>query len=306
MPKKISPNERKEWLEQYSSGESEASIAKSAHRDVRTVKKCISLARQERDMYGARVELLKNVLRKHHDRLLSAIKELESALVLPAHDLWRAWQEDGSMPVLSFIGITATYETNKGWTVSLAVENKPEWGLVLEHLYGDPMLSSLNAWKKALIAYIEARVSLEIKSAKLLKKKTGYELVEVSTDRSAVPPFINSYPTLDLIYQVILNRVLGFEEKTKFEDMITADKERGAVRHGPGTYLAEVPGKEDECMAAILAALEELLVSEEATKIGQTHKVLEEATIKARRAADEVLLLEMVPGECRVCRRLGT
>jgi len=306
MPKKIFPNERREWLERYDSGESEAAIAKSAHRDVRTVKKCIARARRERDMHGARVELLKNVFKQHHDRLLNVIKDMESALVLPAHDLWRAWKEDGSIPVLSFIGVTATYEEGEGWTVALAVENRPEWELVKEHLDGDPMLSGLNAWKKAFIAYIEARVSLEVKSAKLLKKKTGYELVEVSMYSSAVPPFINSYPTLDLIYQVILNRVLGFEEKTKFEDIVTVDKGRGAVRHGPGTFLAEVPGKEDECRAAILAALEELLVSEEAKKIGQTHKELEEAMIKAKRAADEILLLEMVPGECRVCRRLGT
>jgi hypothetical protein len=306
MPKKIFPNERREWLERYNSGESEAAIAKSAHRDVRTVKKCIALARQERDIYGARVELLKSVLRQHHDRLLNVIRDMKAALVLPPHDLWRAWKEDGSIPVLSFIGITATYKTDKGWIVSLAVEDRPEWELVKEHLAGDPMLSSLNACKKALMAYIEARVSLEVKSAKLLKKKTGYELVEVSMDHSAVPPFINSYPTLDLIYQVVLNRVLGFEEKTKFEDMVTVDKGRGAVKYGRGTYLAEVPGKEDKCMAAILAALEELLVLEEAKKIGQTHEVLEEAMIKARRAADEILLLEMVPGECRVCRRLGT
>lgn len=306
MPKKIFPNERRQWLERYDSGESEAAIAKAAHRDVRTVKKCIARARRERDIYGARVELLKNVLKQHHDRLLSIIKELESALVLPAHDLWRAWKENASIPVLSFIGVTATYEIDKGWTVALAVENKPGWGLVQEHLNGDPMLSSLNAWKKALAAHVEARVNLEAKSAHLLTEKTGYELVEASMDRSAVPPFVNSYPTLDLIYQVVLNRVLGFEQKTKFEDMVTADIERGAVKHGPGTFLAEAPGREEECRVNILAALEELLVSEEATKIVQTHKELEEAMIKARRAADEILLLEMVPGECRVCRRLGT
>lgn len=305
MPKKIFPNERRQWLERYDSGESEAAIAKAAHRDVRTVKKCIAQARRERDVHGARVELLKNVLKQHHDRLLSIIKELESALILPAHDLWRAWKENAPIPVLSFIGVTATYEADKGWTVALAVENKPEWGLVQEHLKGDPMLASLNAWKKTLAAHVEARVNLEAKSAHLLMGKTGYKLVEVSVDRPDVPPFLNSYPTLDLIYQVVLNRVLGIEQKTKFEDMVVVDIERGAVKCGPGTVLAEAPGREEECRANILAALEELLGSEEATKIGQTHKELEEATIKARRAADEILLLEMVPGDCRVCRRLG-
>ena len=47
MPKKISSNEMRDWLDRYDSGESEAAIAKEAHRDTRTVKKCLAQARRQ-------------------------------------------------------------------------------------------------------------------------------------------------------------------------------------------------------------------------------------------------------------------
>jgi len=300
MPKKIFPNERRQWLERYDSGESEAAIAKAAHRDVRTVKKCIAQARRERDVHGARVELLKNALKQHHDRLLSIIKELESALILPAHDLWRAWKEDGPSSPISFMGATATYEADKGWTIALVVENKPEWGLVQEHLNGDPMLSSLNAWKKALGAHVEARVNLETKCANLLMEKTGYKLVE----RSNEPPFLYSYASLDLTYKAALDRALGVEQAKNLEERIECHTDSGILWY-VGNKIAEAPGEEEQCKANIIAAITEALESAEVVKVQQTYQGLEEATVKARRAVEEILLLELVPGDCRVCRHLG-
>jgi hypothetical protein len=304
MPKKIFPNEMRRWLERYDSGESEASIAKAAHRDVRTVKKRIAQARREREVYAARVELLKNALKQHQDRLLNAVKEVESALVLPARDLWRAWKQNAPPSQLGFIGSTATYEAGKGWTVVLAAESKPEWGLVKEHLKGDTMWANLTAWRKAFTAYVEARVDLEHKCTDLLTGKTGYKLVEQSVFQSDEPPYIYSYSALDLFYQLALNRALGVEQARKLDDMITVDTETGTLRYD-NKKLAEAPGKGEQCKANILATIKEALESEQATNVEQTYKEIVEATTKAKRAVEETLLLELVPGECRVCHRLG-
>ena len=62
------------------------------------------------------------------------------------------------------------------------------------------------------------------------------------------------------------------------------DTERGVVKYGPGTILGEAPGREEECRANILATLKELTKSTKATKVRQTYRELEGATIKARRA----------------------
>jgi hypothetical protein len=83
------------------------------------------------------------------------------------------------------------------------------------------------------------------------------------------------------------------------------DKESGRVRYGVGMVLAEAPGEEEECKANILVSLKEVLESAEAAKVKKTDADLVEATVKAKRAVEEVLLLELVTGECRVCRRLG-
>lgn len=304
MPKKIYPNEMREWLEQYDSGQSEAEIAKSAHRDVRTVKKRIGQARREREAFGARVELLKTALKNHQDRLLNSVKEVEPALVLPSRDLWSSYAQISPSSPRGFIDCTATYTAGKGWTVALSVESKTEWGLVQEHLKGDPIWASLAAWRRALGAHIEAMINIEAKCADLLMEKTGYKLVPQSMGRSVEPPFLYSWGTVYLIYHSILDRAPGIEQAIKLEDALVADTENGVVWYARNK-IADVPGEEERCKANILAAVKELLQTTEATKVGQTHKELEEAITKAKRAVEEILLLELVTGECRVCRRLG-
>lgn len=302
MPKKISPNERRQWLERYDSGESEASIAQNAHRDVRTVKKCIALTRRERDLHGARVELLKNALKQHHDRLLNTIKEVEPALVVPARDLWGTWQHDTipSSP-LALIGSTAIYEPGKGWKVTLATENKPEWGLIQEHLKGDPLWNSLNIWRKALAAYVDDRWKLETRCAQLLVEKTGYKLV----DRSDKPPFLYAWTILDLVCQLVLNKSSIIEKAKNLEDMLVADTEDGVVWYNK-KKLAEAPGAEEQCKENILTALDKTFELSEAEKIRVSYQELVVANINARKTVADILLMELVPGECRVCRRLGT
>ena len=300
MPKKISRNDMRQWLEEYDSGKSEAAIAKDAKRDVRTVKKGIAQARREGEMRGARVELLRNALQRHQDRLLNTVKEAESALVMPARGLWRAWKQGGPSSPIVLIGATATYEAAKGWTAALAAESKPEWGLLQEHLKRDPMWASLTTWRKAFAAHVEARVSLESKCADLLMERTGYSLVE----RSDEPPFLCSFGALDLIYQSAFDRAMGIRQATELGDAITVDTERGEVWHA-GRKLAEAPGEEEQCKVDILSAIKEALESREAANAGRTYRDLALATAKAGRAVGGILLLELVPGECRVCRRLG-
>jgi hypothetical protein len=292
---KIYPSKRREWLDLYDSGQSEAAIAKSAHRDVRTIKRGISQARRERDLRAARVELLKNALKQHQNRLIDTMAAMKSALVLPADEFW------GTLKQIGLPGATATHTTGEGWSVALAVEDRPEWDLLQEHLKGDPMWASLAAWKKALALHVEARMNLKDSSARLMERRTGLKFV----GQFAKPPFLCSDTTLPLVYLAVLRKALGTEEKTDFEEMIVVDRERGEVKYGLGTPLAVTPGKEEKCRQNILATLAELFKSTEAKRVTQTWTDLQQATAKISRSVEEILLFEMVPGECRVCRRLG-
>ena len=299
MPKKISSNEMRDWLDRYDSGESEAAIAKAVHRDTRTVKKCLAQARREGEAHGARVELLKNALKQHQDRMLKAIKEVESALVMPSNDLWRGYNQTSLPSQLGFIGSTLTFKEGEGWTVHLAVEDKPEWELIKEHLKGDLIWAGLNAWKKAFKSHVEARVNLEHQCTDLIRKR-----------KFAQPPFLDFYTSLVFIYQAILHKALGTKPQKEFEEMIAIDTEKGELTAGLGwgdkpPIVTKVPGEEERFKANLLTALEDLLISEETKKVQSTYHDLEDAIKKAQRAVNEILLLEMIPGECRVCRRLG-
>jgi hypothetical protein len=297
MPKKISPNDMRSWLDRYDSGESEIAIARAEKKDTRTVKKWLAKARREREARGVRVELVKYALKQHQDRLLKFIKEVESALVMPFKGPWRGYDQKTLPSELGFVGTTLIYTKEDSWRVHLAVEDKPEWELVKEHLKGDSMWTSLNAWKKSFESYVEAGVNLEAKCAGVLR-----------TNNLQEPYFLDNRITFVFIYQAVLYKALGNEPGKEFEEIIQIDKDKGeltaGLKWGSKPVLAKVPGQEESCKADFLDALEDLIESEETRKVRLTYRELEDAIKKARRDINDILLLEMVQGECRACRRL--
>jgi len=141
---------------------------------------------------------------------------------------------------------------------------------------------------------------LNLQACFLLRQKTGYDF----EDKSTSPPYLYSYNTIALLYQVAVDNSFGIPIDKNLEDII-ADTTTGKVRKGVGTILAEAPGAEAQCRANILQAYEELLLSAEISQVSKTYEELEVATSKARRLVEEMSLLGMVPRQCRVCRRLG-
>ncbi len=97
----------------------------------------------------------------------------------------------------------------------------------------------------------------------------------------------------------------GFPSGINLEERLVADPDRQEVRYGPGTIFAENVNDAEKCMADILDAFESLQSVSEIKKLQQTYENLKTSTYKARRATEEISLLRLVPGRCRVCRRLG-
>ena len=302
MPKKISLMQKREWLDSYESGKSVESIATSAHRDVRTIKKGIDEARREADARTARAELLKEALRKHQSSLLGMLDEILSTVSIPPGDSTvLPWE------ISAFTTTEATkLEVGRSEAVpdnlALGIELRPAWGLLQEHLKGDPLWRMLADWQKARAAYLDAKIAFQRKTVALLEEKTGYKVVD---DRGAVnPPFVYIYTAAHLFFEVAIRRVLGIPERADPEDRIVADTTAGEVRHG-GLVLATAPSKEEECKRNLLAALRELQESSEGVRVANTYKVVYEHTMKTRKAVEEISLLGLVPGQCRICRRLG-
>jgi len=73
--------QRREWLRRSEMGESVPKIADSDDFDVRTVRKHIELAKQEREVKEARAAVLRNALERHYDDLRKFAETLNSEIL---------------------------------------------------------------------------------------------------------------------------------------------------------------------------------------------------------------------------------
>jgi hypothetical protein len=76
----VKPEQRQDWLERHElAGESPPKIAAKDGYDVRTVRKQIALAKEEREMREARATVLRNALERHYEDLLAYAQYLEAS-----------------------------------------------------------------------------------------------------------------------------------------------------------------------------------------------------------------------------------
>ncbi len=301
MPRKFEDAKKREWLELYDQGKSEKWIANRAKCDVRTVRKAINEARLKRDVVVARMDLVKDALRKHQDSLLEEIERIMSDLVMPPKDLAvLSWQR-GKNSILN----DTDEQIESGSTQDGAMRR-----LLKEHLKNDKLWRMLAQWQKARASHLAARAAFQRKSAALIQEKTGYKLVD--GDRPA--PFVCSYTAGPLIYKAAIDKAFvtatagkkaGGSAVKNIEPAISVNTENGDVSYENRFRLAVAPGNEYKTKQHLLDALEDLAKSHEVEAVVETYQALEQATTRARQVVEDIKLLGLVPGQCEICRRLG-
>lgn len=299
MPNKIPIAQMEKWLKSYEEGKSEASIAKAAHRDVRTVKRGIEQARRQRDVQSARSELLKEAVRSHQADLYAVIDNIESAISVPEPKLAVPLQRPSPAEPLMLSWAAVWFDINGQPIVSLANEETPMWDLLKEHLRRDPIWEAIRQWKGSLTAHIVARIELKQQAVALLTQETELSVLE---DKPSEGAWVYS-GTADLLCLVAVHRVLGMRDTT-FEEGELVLQPDGRVMLSL-LDLAGAPGSQEQCRDGILKARDSLLTSTQAASVAETYRALEADTEKAIRALEEIRLLRLVPGTCRICRRLG-
>lgn len=304
MARKFSSVERNKWLQEYEDGRPEASIAGDAGCDVRTVKKGIDEARRERDARVARIELLKDAMSKHHETLLRRLGEISASLQLPPWD-WTvlSWHENGES-VFSERSIDIEdklqVESRKDHRSS-DIQGEKIDHMLRQHLKNDKLWKSLARREQVHASHRLARVELQQKVVDILERETGCSL---ESDSAVLPPYLCSYTTGDLFYKMTLRLAFGDYKNDAWQDEIIVDPGVCYVKYR-NSILAEVPKRADGCREKLLCAFQKMRSLPEIKQVVTTYQELEESTFQAKQAIEEIRLSGLVPGQCKVCRRLG-
>lgn len=298
----ISKVEKRQWMEEYDGGKLQGEMAKDFKRDIRTIKKGIEEARRERDIKFARIELLKEALRKHNTDMLTLMEQLAVVFQpLPSNQPipWRNF-DVGTLP---FPGGEVQYEIGTVTAVSgvaLDIEANVRWKLLKEHLKCDPLTNALNIWRKTLPYHMLARVELKRKLVALLKSKTGYKVEDESaSDRCLLVSGV------DHLFRYLLTNLPNPVAIDKIANSIAVDSDMCQVKYGAGTTLACARGEEEGCRNNILEVLKELSTKEAMGTVISTYEAHRASIDKASKAIKEIRMMGFIPGQCRICRRLG-
>jgi hypothetical protein len=299
MPKKFDDAKKKEWIEFYDQGKSEKWIANRAGCDVRTVRNAINEARLKRDVVVARMELVKDALRKHQDGLLEELDRIMSYLVVPPkNSAVLSWYRGGTS-IFNDAGEQIKLESGEDSAMSR---------LLKEHLKNDKLWRVLHRWEKANADHLAAKAAFQRNTATVLQQKTGCKLI----DGRATPPFIYSETGGRLLYEAAIDMAFAAPDEraqeSVFEKMemgISVNTNTGDVLFKKDLTLAEAPGSEEATKQHLLDALKDLGKSPEVRAMVETHQALQQITTKARQIVEDIRLLGLVPGQCEICRRLG-
>lgn len=299
MPRKFDDAKKKEWLGFYDQGKSEKWIADRAKCDVRTVRKAINEARLKRDVVVARMELVKDALRKHQDGLLEELNQIKASLVVPERDFAVLSWHHGQNSILDDTGEQIKLENGEVSTMRR---------LLKEHLRQDKLWRVLAQWEKARASHLAASVAFQRKTATVLQHKTSYKLI----DGDGTSPFMYSYIAGALFYKAAIDMAFAAPDERaqksiirKMETAISVNTNNGDVVFERGSILAVAPGSEETTKRHLLDALRDLGKSPEVKAVVETCQALEQITTKARQVVEDIRLLGLVPGQCEICRRLG-
>lgn len=275
MSRKIHIKEKREWLDMYEQGKTEAQIARLKRRDLRTIVKGIKEVTKERRLASAEAELLRNALFTHQEHLANILKNINSMLVAPPHNLELRKEKESLLAPIHLPYLTVKQTSKDEIAIVFDDENKLEWELLQEHLKEEKLWYILKIWRELMGDYFRARLRfkqwIESQCNKRITKSVADQQDNKNTDG-----FLSKIAMR--IHDSAIARILDVSDKA---DSI-AIHEREAI-----TIFTESQ------------------YTEEAEIIKLFHEALTKVTTSAKREVEELLLLGMITGKCRVCLRLG-
>jgi len=314
MPKKskISPAQRRDWLNRHENGERRDVIAKKDKVNPRTVTAQVERARLERAFDAAQQDQLAEALRKHQDDMLDLLNRMKIGITVPSLATEFAFErpihsldKEVRLPLEGGESNAITVILHGGSPgippyITLLEEDSHLWRALKEHLGNKNSLwRNITDWRGVLLKELQAREDL----TNIIKNKIDVKYhVPILMQSKGKKPYFTPY-AIYLIQAEAVSRSLG-EPPSDFPSRLRV---RDGSLEDPinSSSLTQWVLKPEKVKNALEEIVEGLVNSDEAKLAAKIHNELIACTRKAHEELDDYLLLHHIPGRCRLCKKLG-
>ena len=306
---KISPAQRKDWLDRHEHGERQDAIASADEVNPRTVREQIERARLERAFDAAQQEQLGEALRKHQTDILDLLKRTRMGIEVPTLATDFGFGEPMDSPDRE---VTLPLEAGEGHAVTVIIhggqpiwihqaeEESRLWRALKQHLGNKNLLwRDIAEWQRTVLKEVQARAALSHAIKKKIEVKCGLPVLVQSTGQQPrLTPAI-----IRLTQTEVASRSLG-ELPSDFPARLQAN---GGSLDDPRTasYLTEYVAEPEKVKDALTEIVGDVVDSAEARDVARVHRELRDCTRRTRDEMEDYLLLHHIPGRCSLCKKLG-
>lgn len=262
----VKPETSQEWLRRYEEGESPPKIAEKDSFDVRTVRRHIEQARQEREIRETRLLVLRSALENHYGDFCRFAQKLDAEIA-----------SEEKIPLL--------------------LREDRLWPALKQHLPRSPLWSYLNKWDELLGQLAGLQESIAIRLTEELKSDSKFgEMLPADRER-AIPGLVAA---LGFQMKSRAQEYKGLNLKDNFRSEPTTE---GLVNVHYGFANMEGVNKHNVAIIKqILSDFESKIINWE--EFGHLQKLFKDLARLKQNIRDELAVVTMrrvVPGRCRYC-----
>ncbi|MFC1968232.1 hypothetical protein ACFLVX_02425 [Chloroflexota bacterium] len=262
----VKPEVRRAWLRRYEEdGESPPQIAAADSFDVRTVRKQIEMARQEREVREARSTVLRNALESHYADICNFAEKLKVAA---------AGEE----------------------SISLLVDD-PLWLALKQHLPRSPLWNLLNRRDTLLERLDGARGSIRTRLISEVEADARLKPVLSSGGSGVIPGMVDS---LSFQVEQWSQGRKGLDIETYFR-VKPAEDDLVSIEYG-AFPLGKIRKQQAQTVRDVLADWQLKVASwEESDEMGRILTELQRVRLKLKEEFNTITMRRIVPGRCKYC-----
>lgn len=261
--KRVDSELRNKWLKRLDEGETPPKIADNDGYDVRTVRKQISIAKQERERHEARSHVLRNALEGHYKDLVAFAGRIELNL-------------DGSLHSIS----------------SEKLDQEPMWAALKEHIPRSSIWKGLAQHERIVQ---DLRVLID-KGAHEMVAWLQSEGITATMERS-----VNEKDLFSHFKRQLRERARGEAPQNKDIESTPTSDDRVILSHG-SFQMFIVPSEKADSTLEVMKQIDfKISTLPQTNEINQLSSRLKSIADKIRQELTVIKYRRIVPGQCRYC-----